>query len=208
MARFIFVSFVFMAWAFYEMSGGADFDPEATRLARIDAPVTVEEEKLETVIAAAEPAPVPENVTRVALNLTAVDEVLRPAPTLRTTPARVTPAAAEPAVEEAVAEALSEDTPTIILPSLVSDAAVITPVEFGATGEQRVASNDAAVLRSVTGNRVNVRGGPGTGYSIVSRLTRGAEVEILQDPGDGWVKMRPVTGGPVGWMADFLLSEG
>ncbi|WP_299142530.1 SH3 domain-containing protein [uncultured Tateyamaria sp.] len=202
MARFIFVSFVFMAWAFYEMSGGADFDPDATRLARIDAPVTVEEEKLETVIVAAEPAPVPENVTRVALNLTAVDEVLRPAPTLRTTPAKVTPA-----VEAAVTEALSEETPAIILPSLVTDAAIITPVEFGATGA-RPAVNEDATVRSVTGNRVNVRGGPGTGYSIVSRLTRGAEVEILQDPGEGWVKMRPVTGGPVGWMADFLLSEG
>lgn len=202
MARFIFVTFAFLAWAFYEMSGGAEFDPEETRLARIDAPALVEEEKLDTVVVQAAPAPVPENVTRVALNLTSVDDVLRPAPTLRATPARVTQAQ-----NAVVTEAVAEEAPTIILPSLVTGAAVITPVEFGDEGAQSALA-DAADLRSVTGNRVNVRGGPGTGYSIVSRLTRGDQVEILQDPGDGWIKMRPVAGGPVGWMADFLLNEG
>ncbi|WP_299368218.1 SH3 domain-containing protein [uncultured Tateyamaria sp.] len=203
MARFIFVTFAFLGWAFYEMSGGADFDPEETRLARIDPPALVEEEKLDTVIVQAAPAPVPENVTRVALNLTSVDDVLRPAPTLRATPARATQ------VQEAVVtEAVSEAAPTIILPSLVTGAAVITPVEFGEDGAQSALTAQAPDLRSVTGNRVNVRGGPGTGYSIVTRLTRGDQVEILQDPGDGWVKLRPVSGGPVGWMADFLLNEG
>ena len=202
MARFIFVTFAFLAWAFYEMSGGAEFDPEETRLARIDAPALVEEEKLDTVVVQAAPAPVPENVTRAALNLTSVDDVLRPAPTLRATPARVTQAQ-----NAVVTEAVAEEAPTIILPSLVTGAAVITPVEFGDEGAQSALA-DAADLRSVTGNRVNVRGGPGTGYSIVSRLTRGDQVEILQDPGDGWIKMRPVAGGPVGWMADFLLNEG
>lgn len=201
MLRFIFLTLAFLAWAFYELSGGADFDPIETRMARIDVPAEVEEEKLETVLAAeaSAPAPVAEDVTRVSLNLTTVDDVLRPEPTLRTQAARPTPA-----IEEEVIEALSEEEPTIILPSLVTDSVVITPVEFGSDA-QAVDSND---IRAVTGNRVNVRGGPGTGYSIVSRLVRGEEVEILQDPGNGWVKMRPVSGGTVGWMADFLLSQG
>ncbi|MEO1555213.1 MAG: SH3 domain-containing protein, partial [Pseudomonadota bacterium] len=62
--------------------------------------------------------------------------------------------------------------------------------------------------RSVSGNSVNVRGGPGTNFSVVNRMVRGDKVEILQDPGQGWVQLRPVGGGPVGWMADFLLSDG
>ena len=200
MARFIIVSFVFMAWGFYELSGGADFDPVETRMARIDVPAAVEEEKLDTVIAAAAPQPIPQDVTRVSLNLTSVGDVLRPAPTLRTKAAKPTPA-----IEAAVTEALSEAEPTIILPSLIEGTAVITPVEFGNSAQQT--SRDAPV-RSVTGNSVNVRGGPGTGYSVVNRLVRGDKVEILQDPGNGWVKLRPVSGGQIGWMADFLLSEG
>lgn len=215
MWRFIILTFVFMAWGFYEFSGGADFDPEATRLSRIEAPALVEEQKLAQVTAeatpdAATPQTTPQTnseVTRVALNLTSVDDVLRPG---RATPRATVQANAEPATDVVQTVALqTEDTatddadkPTIVLPSLVVDAAVITPVEFGAS-----AVSDKEVRR-VTGNSVNVRGGPGTGYSVVNRLVRGDEVEILQDPGNGWVKLRPVNGGSIGWMADFLLSNG
>ncbi|MBY5934479.1 SH3 domain-containing protein [Tateyamaria omphalii] len=204
MWRFIIVTFGFLAFAFYEMSGGADFDPEATRLARIDVPVTVEEEKLERVVdaAPAEQTLVPENVTRVSLNLNSVNDVLRPQRNVPTTPARQLPAAEEPVATDV---ALSEEEPTVILPSLIMDTAVITPVDFNApdTAEESVQE-----VRQVSARSVNVRGGPGTNFSVVNRLTRGDAVEILQDPGNGWVKLRPVGGGIVGWMADFLLSEG
>ncbi|WP_299652464.1 SH3 domain-containing protein [uncultured Tateyamaria sp.] len=205
MARFIIVTFGFLAFAFYEMSGGSDFDAEETRLSRIDAPAVVEEEALdsEPVVVANAPEPVlPENVTRVALNLNSVNDVLRPQRTVRTTAARVR--AAEPEVTEV---ALSEEEPTLILPSLIVDTAVITPVDFGAPApEAPVASGRD--IRAVSARSVNVRGGPGTDYSVVNRLTRGAEVEVLQDPGNGWVKLRPVDGGTIGWMADFLLNKG
>jgi uncharacterized protein YgiM (DUF1202 family) len=62
-------------------------------------------------------------------------------------------------------------------------------------------------IRTVSGNRVNVRGGPSTNFSVVSKLIRGDAVEILEDNGNGWVKMRSVLTGEEGWMADFLLSE-
>ena len=31
------------------------------------------------------------------------------------------------------------------------------------------------------------------------------EVEVIRDNGDGWVKLRVLDSGRVGWMADFLL---
>ena len=43
---------------------------------------------------------------------------------------------------------------------------------------------------------------------VLARLPRDTKVEILADPGTGWVKLRPLTGGPVGWMADYLLTNG
>ncbi|WP_299688669.1 SH3 domain-containing protein [uncultured Tateyamaria sp.] len=205
MTRFIVITFAFLAFAFYELSGGADFDPIETRMARIDAPADVTQTVLDTDVAdasVATPAPLPENVTRVSLDLASVDDVLRPASTLRT----------RPAVQRAVetSEPVTEEEPTLILPSLLVDRPVITPVDFNDDGTVQTvaAAGPANEVRQVTGRSVNVRGGPGTNYSVVNRLVRGDQVEVLQDPGDGWVKLRPLNGGTVGWMADFLLSEG
>ena len=96
MARFIIVVFGFLAFAFYEMSGGADFDAEATRLSRIELPPAVVEQPLERVAEVETLPSVSEDVTRVSLNLTSVNDVLRPQRTVRTTPARE-----RPAIEEA-----------------------------------------------------------------------------------------------------------
>lgn len=206
MTRFIIITFGFLAFAFYELSGGSEFDAEATRLARIDAPTDVEETTLDSTVADASVAePLAENVTRVSLSLESVNDVMRPKTTLRTVPA-VQRVAATP--DDAAT--VPEEEPTIILPSLLVDKPVITPVDFGddSAAQAVAATGPAGEVRQVTGRSVNVRGGPGTDYSVVNRLKRGDQVEILQDPGNGWVKLRPVSGGSVGWMADFLLSEG
>ncbi|MEL6467694.1 MAG: SH3 domain-containing protein [Pseudomonadota bacterium] len=204
MTRFIIVIFGFLAFAFYELSGGADFDATETRMARIEIPTVVEETPLAPLAVSKATPELPENVSRVSLNLTSVNDVLRPQRTVRTTAARERPAV----VEEDAEAAVSEDEPTIILPSLIVDAAVITPVDFDAPEAEEVIQEGVRDVRAVAARSVNVRGGPGTNYSVVNQLTRGAEVEVLQDPGNGWVRLRPLDGGPVGWMADFLLSEG
>ena len=69
------------------------------------------------------------------------------------------------------------------------------------------ASQDAIWgTRTVKGSRVNVRSGPGTDHSIVSSLTGGTEVEVLNDPGTGWVEMRHTDSETVGWMSASLLT--
>ena len=52
-----------------------------------------------------------------------------------------------------------------------------------------------------------MRNGPGTDYSIVDRLSRGNEVEVIAAPGNGWLKLRVSESGRIGWMADFLVSD-
>jgi uncharacterized protein YgiM (DUF1202 family) len=52
-----------------------------------------------------------------------------------------------------------------------------------------------------------MRNGPGTSYSVVDRLQRGDTVEVLAEPGNGWLKLRVAESGQVGWMADFLVSS-
>lgn len=152
MMRFILITFGFLGFAFYELSGGADFDAEATRLARIELPEEVSEETLPQVAATPTSAAIPENVTRVSLNLNSVGDVLRPERSVQTVAARA------PAVETETetGTTLSEDEPTIILPSLIVDSAVITPVNFNAPDNRDEALND---VREVSASRVNVRGG-------------------------------------------------
>jgi len=133
-------------------------------------------------------------VISVSLNLTTLRDVAAPA--------KPQNAFAAPVPQNAGVILSSATTPAII-PSLID------PSDTGAVVTQTTYSNNntGTDLRTVRGNRVNVRGGPGTDYEVVIRLGRGDAVEILQDNGDGWVKMRPLEGGPEGWMADFLLTS-
>ena len=216
MKKFILVTFGFLGWAFYEMSGGAEFEPASVRMARLNpvaetqTPVQaeiVQEIPTETVIAEA-PAtfvdtdpPLDNTVTRVALNLTSLQDVLTEADPIE--PAREATGQDDTGVPQNVGVLVSSaDTPAII-PSLIA------PNE-GVAADQtaNLASSGVGDVRTVSANRVNVRGGPGTDFDVVTKLVRGDAVEVLQDNGDGWVKMRTLDGGPEGWMADFLLVGG
>lgn len=213
MFRFILVSLGFLGWAFYEMSGGSDFDPVATRMARIepvaetpfDAPA---ENSNQVVLASASGDVVDtdpfenEAVTRVSLNLTSLQDALdQSGDAAVVTPAVTTVDPAVVPTNVAITTA-SADTPAII-PSLIVQDDTATATASPAA----LVSEIGLDIRTVSGNRVNVRGGPSTNFSVVSKLVRGDAVEILEDNGNGWVKMRSVLTGEEGWMADFLLSE-
>jgi uncharacterized protein YraI len=61
-------------------------------------------------------------------------------------------------------------------------------------------------MRQVSGNSVNLRTGPGTGFGRIASLKRGTDVIVLNDPGEGWIKLRVVETGRIGWMAETLLT--
>jgi uncharacterized protein YgiM (DUF1202 family) len=61
-------------------------------------------------------------------------------------------------------------------------------------------------LHSVSGDRVNMRVGPGTTYGVVSTLPKGTEAEILDITDDGWARIRLLQSGQIGWMAERLLA--
>lgn len=202
MTRFVLLTFVFLAFAFYELSGGTEFDSEQLRLSRVEAPAETDATDVKDPATAV----ATQDVTRVALSLTSVSDV-QPSATPRTAPVSVVPDAKP---------ILSEAPPAVLLPSLIVDRTEISPVDFGRTDEvfsdpqpEETIAADPSIfdVRSISGSSVNVRGGPGTGFAVVNRLERGDLVEILQNPGSGWVQLRPLDGGPVGWMAEFLLSD-
>jgi hypothetical protein len=60
-------------------------------------------------------------------------------------------------------------------------------------------------LLFVTGSRVNLRAGPSTGQAVVTQLGLGDRAELLGNTADGWVQIRHVQSGRIGYMsADFL----
>lgn len=224
MSRFVAVSFLFMGWAFYELSGGADFQPEDRPAADLAG--------LETA---------PSSSARVTAASLVKRPVMRPAPAsdARPAPQPVRIATAEPAPAPA-GSPVSEDAALTRIAGLGASLAAggeifssaetaqgirIASLQDGLAG---LAADTAAVqddaspetlaalaapepagpdMRQVTANAVNMRGGPGTGYPVIGRMTRGQNVEILSDAGTGWLRLRDVENNKVGWIAASLISR-
>ncbi|MFG6582094.1 SH3 domain-containing protein [Sulfitobacter sp. 1A12779] len=228
MKRFIFLTFGFMGWAFYEMSGGADFVPAGPQTASAEAAETAliasapPSSNLVTATAAnaarkaespitpfAERTPARDaTATRVALNLTTLSDLPQANDGLVqkavATPAdragaKVVKAKAVSAPKvEKAAYTTTNANAPTVIPSLIEGA------DNGAT----FVSTTQADIREVNGTRVNVRGGPGTNFGVVGKLGKGDAVEVIEDNGAGWVRFRSVDGSESGWMADFLLNNG
>lgn len=148
MNKFIIGTFLILGFGFYELSGGAEFQPEQRNITEVaevkDAPVVV-------------PFDAPQ-VSRAAT------------------------------IEIPLAEAV------------IVEAALEVPTEAPAVAQT------APDLRFVSGNRVNMRMGPGTNYGVLDKLTRGAQAEVLEVTGDGWARIRVTETGQIGRMASRLLD--
>jgi uncharacterized protein YgiM (DUF1202 family) len=188
MWRFILLSFALMGWRFYELSGGSDFQPVSKYNA--NSPVLVE-----TLPAAAmaEPSKPVQSVAVVAQSAAAARPLANAAP-------------------EAVTLASASAEPVRTRTSL--DLVRVRPMPQPAANPKETVAVVIATepepirdLRQVKASSVNMRSGPGTSFDILARLTRGTEVEILQDPGSGWVKLRVAHSGRVGWMSASLLTR-
>lgn len=172
MTRFILLTFGFLGWAWYEMSGGA-----AYRAGTAAEPAVAQAPRPE--VARAETG---------AADLTSVAQARAASPKPDVT--RVSAAAETAKTIDPVPMA----TVDVAAARVDSDAAPAAP-ELGILPD----------LRQVTGGRVNMRNGPGTGFSVVWQLRRGETVEVLSDPGQGWVKLKVVESDRVGWMSDDFL---
>lgn len=184
MWRFILLTFALLGVAFYELSGGSDFEaPERAAAAPVEtAPLEIETAKVAQVTAS--------DATRSKPAL-----LSKPAPTPKVTLASVNVPTATRNPNQAFFAVVGN------APKRVDPEPSVTR-----TVVSEEPARDTIDLRIVSKPRVNMRGGPGTNHEVVAKLTRGEEVEVLQDRGDGWVKLRVADTGETGWMADFLLT--
>ncbi|MBE9640930.1 SH3 domain-containing protein [Salipiger mangrovisoli] len=185
MKSFIVMTFALLGWAWYAMSGGADFEPGANSVQLPNLLASGFVSKAE-----AHPASMPEVTRASTVSLADVSA----------------PESPDGAPLKAAGEAL--DVTLAAAPNQPIAASFDPEGTTVATAHPTKASADAMSgdLRRVTGTRVNMRYGPGTSYSVVGQLAEGDEVEILSDPGDGWVKLQARKGGSAGWMYDAYLS--
>lgn len=73
----------------------------------------------------------------------------------------------------------------------------ITPISVSATP-------NSSTFLMITGDVVNIRNGPGTQYDIITQLTRGYILEMLDASGE-WYKVR-LKDGRIGWVAGWLVT--
>lgn len=187
MVRFMIVCFVFLGFAFYYLSDGAEFVPASHQIessdiasAPLDSAQPADSATAPVVLASAASAPA------------------------------VIPASAKPAAPAAVQAAAPVTEPVKIKASPAASAtqfvALAAPAIVAQQEKTGAGQTPALDIRKVTGNRVNMRNGPGTTFTVVAKLRKGTEVEILREPGNGWVKLKVLDNDRVGWMADWLVT--
>jgi uncharacterized protein YgiM (DUF1202 family) len=189
MTRVILVTFGFLGWVWFELSGGRDFQPGQNGVQLLAAAPVSEQEIVDV------PGQ-PEVARSGGMGMTLADVTAL-------SQARQGPVIVTPTPQTAALVTTSLRLPVLSQGSAVQPAldtasdAVVVPVAAAPEVDYRV----------VTGNRVNLRNGPGTGFSPIAQLLRGQEVEILREDSSGWVKLRTLEGSRVGWMsASFLIG--
>lgn len=253
MTRFILVSFAFLAWCFWELSGGADYAPRTVAEPIFAPAVPLEERRRMAEAERAAAARV--DLTSAAARDTAAQPATQSQVNLRTQTDLIVQAAldSDPLLEEEAGAAAEEDRISVVLqgqPILGISSEGLTARSFDTTSlsveglrdrsgtvgvltGQRIgiATFDTsepvpepvpdipaldipapqidaprADLREVTGDQVNMRAGPGTSYGVLDQLPRGEAVEVLASAGDGWLELRVLRTGEIGYIADWLVT--
>ncbi|KAA0916200.1 SH3 domain-containing protein [Aquicoccus porphyridii] len=240
MWRFIVVTFGFLGWAFYELSGGADYAPRDGSFQAAQTEIRAQTEKqarrAEIARDAAGIVHIPPTAVRasaatgredaqVVLTATAQPGATpgnkRQRLTLSNQPDSTGRGVSLPALNGEKRDALTGSGAVPGIPSNLSpeeQAALAIAIVTGQTGAgatepareqvEPVASRPdttARNIRMVNAARANLRGGPGTHFGIMDSLARDTRVEVLNDPGLGWVELRVSDSGMIGWMATRLL---
>jgi hypothetical protein len=233
MWRFILVTFAFLGFAFWEMSGGADYTPRENSIqARADAP------EAETTLADAEPG---QPAKPEVIGLPEQDKPER----FQITLASLSDMSEAGSAQETARTERVEDKARFLTQSSDEDNAVLAALDQGgeaadevkkhwpgaielfeqqasqaklrkqAEAAARTARADTAGsdirtagddIRYVTASSANMRGGPGTDFARVGSLGQGAEVAVLGTAANGWLELEVLDTGKTGWMADWLVS--
>lgn len=197
-SKFIIVSFGFLALAFYELSGGADFVPEerpTQAVAEVEAQPEVTAEEI--LVATTEPAAAPEVAITGGgdITLASTEELELDGVTARLS---------QPLVTADLTELTGSDEEVKFASLSISPDGSSLNAQ---TTVEEVVTDVALDLRSVDVDALNVRAGPSTGNEVVGRLTRFEIVTVVSETDDGWAQVLIEGDGLEGWVASRFLTN-
>ena len=76
-------------------------------------------------------------------------------------------------------------------------------VSSGSTSQPSTSTTKA----TVTATSLNVRSGAGTSYSVITKLSKGTVVDVIESASNGWKKIK-TSGGTTGWASGDYLTTG
>lgn len=213
MKSYVAIMFVFLAVAFYQLSGGADYAPQAgslqVEMAKARAERAVQFAETPRIQLPQRTAPTTRTATPavVTRSTMAVDLTAQRVPAQTPTTSAV-PDVPDPTVIDAQ-QRLESYSLARLSPAQVTRAVDAAPAQDqtqALTAAVNAALNATDDIRSVQKSRVNMRMGPGTDYDVLTKLDAGMRVNVLETTGTGWVKLRVIDAGRIGWMAETLIS--
>jgi hypothetical protein len=202
MWRFIVMTFIFLGWSFYTLSGGADYQPrEGSRQAEaLKARAAAEAQVAQT---PREPSRAETEAVAVHPSLTNRVEGAATATASATPADSLSPhAPSAPMVQTSVTDTGLANL-TLAKPANLPQMAALIPASLNTEAEPEQRPRD---LRRITGDSVNMRAGPGTAFGILSRVTRDTEVEVMETFENGWLRIRVLDNNRVGWVSSRLVT--
>lgn len=230
--RYIVISFVVMGLGYYELSGGADFEPELRPsgvLVQKDdqpmvdltgAPAAAEPVTAATVEVTSAPAGAESDPATDALpNVRPVAPEVLQTVVAETMDLRLT--IAEDSTEQPLFQSLSEPEGAVFLTDIPAGAAAPSatrtdPAEDVASTPEIASTADVGTqpagplqadddVRWVDASALNVRAGPSTNAAILTSLARSEFVLVISEQADGWALVRIEGDGTEGWVASRYL---
>ncbi len=213
MIKFMIVCFLILGWAFYEMSGGSEFEPERRADAQpteAEPIVASEVDPVEVAQTANEPALADPEASTENVEIALSDPIVTESDgsiQQRLATALVTSAVTEVVLDSNLGASTTEgvlaavEDVTNALPQNVVAIATETVVET------IVPEPSPVDLRRVSGSRVNMRSGPSTDFTVLDTLDGGTATEVIERDTNGWVLVRVQNTGQEGWMAERLLER-
>lgn len=216
MWRLIVITFAFLGYAFWHLSGGSDYAPRAgsiqyaakvdeTRLHQQDALAQARDKAARPGVSVISSSSQPMTANGQPVTLASAGTTTAPVSDGAKRQTLVMNVGNDP-LPRAGVTTVSADPDKIARLIAAAEVGMQNPAATTQVQKVKAASDTDRDIRKVRSNRVNLRAGPGTDFDVAGKLGRGDLVEVISDNGDGWVKLRVEESGEIAWMADFLLS--
>lgn len=209
--KYVLISFAFMGWAFWELSGGSDFEPNSRAAVAMEEPVTssVSTARAEPEQAKSQPAVSPVPLVKASLSVEETNEEVAEEAAVAATAVIGQPqrATSQATGAEVLVASLADGGEAFATPAAQLLTFTKHTPDAQPTADTALATTPTLELRTVRGSRVNLRTGPGTAFDVLTVLTKGQQVQILRQDTSGWVNLRDLDSGVEGWMSAKMLTS-